>query len=207
MRSKLSLIGLCFPLFLAAAGCNPPGADPRVTQIQQLQDKNNELARSVAQKDERLSAQNQRIQELQGLSGERAIENLVHVDKIEIDRLSGGYDDNRDGVDDGVAVYLRLLDRDGDAVKASGGARVRLLDLARPDGSQLVGELSLDAAALRPLWYGRMLTYHYTIKVPWAGEAKRPEHKSITVVVDFTELLSGKTFTAQKVVDVSGAEA
>ena len=205
MRPNLFFAVVVCPIFLVAAGCNPPAADSRIAQVQQLQDRNQEQARLLAAKDEQLAADAKRIQELQGLNGERSIDNLVHVASIEIDRLSGGYDDDRNGVDEGVLIYLRLLDKDGDAIKASGNVHVRLLDLAKPEGSQLVGELSLDPAALRPLWYGRLLTYHYTIKVPWAGGAKRAEHKSITVVVEFTDLLSGKTFTAQKVVEVSGA--
>jgi hypothetical protein len=207
MRPNPILAALVLSLCLVATGCNGGGADARITQIQQLQDKSEQQARLLAQKDEQLATQAKRIQELQGLTAERAIDNLVQVANIEIDRLSGGYDDNHDGVDEGVVVYLRLLDRDGDAIKAIGSARVRLFDLARPEGSQLVGESSLDAAAMRPLWFGRLLTYHYTIKVPWSGGAKRADHKSITVVVDFTDLLTGKTFTAQKVVEVSGAAA
>jgi hypothetical protein len=205
VRSNLILVGLVLPVWLAATGCDGGGADARITQIQHLQDKTTDQARLLVQKDEQLAAQARSIQELQGLTGQRALDNLVHVANVEIDRLSGGYDDDHDGVDEGVVVYLRLLDSDGDAIKSSGSARVRLLDLAKPEGSQLVGEVSLDAAALRPLWYGRLLTYHYTIKVPWAGGAKRAEHRSVTLLVEFTELLSGQSFTAQKVVEVSGA--
>ncbi|HVP11308.1 MAG TPA: hypothetical protein VMV94_09005 [Phycisphaerae bacterium] len=207
MRPNPILAVLVLSLCIVAAGCNGTKPDSRITQIQQLQDKTQEQARLLAQKDEQLAAQSKRIQELQGLTDERSLDNLVHVASIEIDRLSDGYDDEHTGVDQGVVVYLRLLDRDGDAIKATGNVRVRLLDLAKPEGAQLVGEVSLDAAALRPLWYGRLLTYHYTIRVPWSAGAKRVEHKSITVIVDFTDLLSGKTFTTQKVVEVNGAAA
>jgi hypothetical protein len=205
VRSDLILVGLVIVVSHAVTGCNPPGPDRRITRVQQLEDKVQQQGRLLVQKDEQIAAQAERIQQLQGLTGQRAIENLVHVASIEIDRLSGGHDDDRDSVDEGVVVYLRLLDRDGDAIKVAGSARVRLLDLAKAEGSQVVGEQSWDPTALAKVWYGRLLTYHYTLKVPWAGGAKRADHKSITVLVEFTDLLSGQVFTAQKVVEVNGA--
>jgi len=192
---------------VAGLGCNGQSSDPRIAEIQQLEDEIEQQGLAIAQKDEQLAGQAKRIQELQGAVGERAIENLVHVDKIEIERLSGGYDDNHDGIDEGVVVYLRLLDKEGDAVKAAGSAKVQILDLSRPEGSRTVGELNLEAAALRPMWFGRLMTYHYTIKVPWSGGADRPTARSLTVRVEFTELLSARTFDAQAVVEAAGMGA
>ncbi len=195
-------------LAAAGPGCNGQDrADARVTQIQELRDKVEQQGRAIAQKDEQLAAQGRRIQELQGLTAEQSIENLVRVDRIEIERLSGGYDEDHDGVDEGVVVYLRLLDKEGDAIKAAGSANLQLLDLSRAEGPRTVGEVRLDPAALRPMWFGRLMTYHYTIRIPWSGGAARPSSKSVTVRVEFTELLSGKTFEAQAVVEVSGTTA
>lgn len=189
-------------------GCNGQvGGDARIAQIQELEDRVEQQGLAISQKDEQLAVQAKRIQELQGATAEQAIENLVHVDKIEIERLSGGYDDDHDGIDEGVVVYLRLLDKEGDAIKAAGSARVRLLDLSRPDGSHTVGEVALEAAALRPMWFGRLMTYHYTIKVPWSGGSEPLGARTVTVRVEFTELLSGKTFEAQSVVEASPAGA
>jgi hypothetical protein len=188
----------------AGGGCNGQSSDPRIAEVQQLEDRIEQQGRAIAQKDEQLAAQAKRIQELQNLSGERAIESLVHVDKIEIERLSGGYDDNHDGIDEGVVVYLRILDKEGDAIKAAGGAKVQILDLSQPEGARTVAEVSLDAAALRPMWFGRLMTYHYTIKVPWPS-GSRPAAKSLTARVEFTELLSARTFEAQAAVELHAA--
>ncbi|MFH1420068.1 MAG: hypothetical protein ABII12_17475 [Planctomycetota bacterium] len=197
------VLGLALPM---GAACNDQGrADPRITQIQELQDKAAAQARRIVEKDEAILAQAARIRELQNLEGARSIENLIHVTRIELAPLSGGYDDDGDSVDEGVVAYVRLLDQDGDVIKATGGVRVRLIDLSNPEGQQLVGGLALDAAGLKPLWFGRLLTSHYTIKVPWADGAKRAEHKSITVHVTFTDLLSGEVFETQKAVEVRGA--
>lgn len=203
MRSGWTQAILAVAVVSMGLACDgPTKGDQRITQNQELRDKVEGQARLLVEKDEQLASQAKRIQELQGLSEQRRLDALVHVDKIEIERLSGGYDDDHDGVDEGVVVYVRLLDSEGDTIKAAGGVRVRVLDLAKPEGSQLTGEAVLDAAALRPMWYGHFLTSHYTVKVPWANGAKQSEHKSLTVHVAFTDLLSGRVFEAQRVVEV-----
>ena len=201
------------PVFAVALGlsnlaCIPDNTDTaRVTEIQHLRDKLEAQQRVLVTKDEELNAQAASIQELQGLSDERAVERLVHVARVELASLTGGYDDDHDGVHECVKVYLRLVDQDGDTIKAAGSAHARLLDLAKPPETQLVGELKLGLDELRPLWYSRFSTGHYTLKVPWAGGAKRAEHKAITIHARFTDLLSGQTFETQQVVEVAGASA
>lgn len=183
-------------------GCN--GDSDHVKQIQDLKDQVVEQRRRLAAKDELLRTQADHIQQLQQLGGERSLDRLVHVSGIELARLSGGYDADEDGVDDGVRVYLRLRDGDGDAIKATGSVRVTLTDLALPAASQQVGFIELGPEALRPLWYGRFASYHYTIEVPWSDGAGRPAHKSIVVRVQFTDLLTGQAFEIQEVVEVVG---
>lgn len=175
-----------------------------MTEIQHLEEQVAALQRKLVFKDEHIQDQSRIIQELRGLGGERTLDRLVSVARIELGSLSGGYDDDHDGVDEGVVVYLQLLDRDGDAIKATGSVQIRLYDLANPVGSQLMGEVSLGSEALRQHWYGRFMTYHYTVRVPWGGGAARAAHKSITVHARFSCLLSGQTSETQEVVDVSG---
>ncbi len=209
---KLPALRLARLFLLVAVGafafaCNGPDVTDsnRLTQIQELEDENASLRRQLVAKDEAIGDQAQRIQALQGLQGERSVDSLIHVSNIEVHTLSGGYDDDHDGVDECVKVYLRLLDQDGEAIKAAGTVHIRLLDLANPPTSQLVGEVRLTADEMRPLWFGRFLTAHYTIRVPWADGAERAEHKSITVVARFTDLLTGQSFSTQAVVEVNGA--
>ena len=204
--SRVSVSILTALIAAANAGCPPTASDTgQVTETQQLHDNVEAQQRLLIAKDEQIEDQSARIQELQGLTGERSIERLVHVAKIDLSSLTGGYDDNRDGVDDGVVVYLVLTDQDGDTIKAAGSCEVRLLDLNNPSATQLVGEAKLGPEELRKTWYGRFMTSHYTIKVPWAGGAPHPAHKTITILVRFTDLLSGQTFETQRAVDVAGA--
>lgn len=194
-------------LILIAGGCNGMNAaledSARLTEIQALKDKNASQARLLVQRDEQLRDQAEIIRSLRDLPRGLKLADLIHVDRIEIAGLSGGYDADEDGIDDGVRVYLRPYDQYGGALRATGKARVRLYDLDDPAGTQSVGEVVLEPEALGPLWFGRFLTSHYTIDVPWSGGAKTARHPHITIAVTFTDLLSGRSFEARSNVIVS----
>lgn len=190
-----------------AGGCNlnKPTLDDtaRLTRIQQLEDQLAEKVRLLARRDAQLREQANIVQRLRRLDGDRGLDALIHVDRIEIERLSGGYDDNGDGIDEGVRVHLRLFDQHGETMRATGSVLVKLLDLAAPSGQRDMGRMELNPQQLNALWFGRFLTKHYTVKVPWPAGMGSPQHKQITTVVVFTDLLSGRSFDAQRVVDVS----
>jgi hypothetical protein len=190
-----------------STGCVDTAPDGRVTQIQRLEDELSAERRLRAQREQLLSEQAEVIQKLQGIDSAQRMQLLVYVDRIEIERLSGGYDDDNDGLDEGVVVYLRLYDADGDVIKAAGSATVRLIDLTRPDAPQTVGGRQWTPAELRPLWYGKLMTNHFTLRVPWTGHAKIAPARQITIVAQFTDLQTGKTFSAQKDVEITGLSA
>lgn len=175
----------------------------RSAEIQRLEDQLAEQKRLLAQKDEQLRDQAEIIQQLRKYPQNHRLEDLIHVERIEIERLSGGYDEDRDGVPDGIAVYLRLYDQQGDTVKATGRVRVKLLDLENPPDRQLLGQAELSPRELMSRWRGRFLTSHYSIKVPWAQGVQASEIRNVTVVVTFLESLSGRNFQAQRVVKPS----
>lgn len=197
--------------FLLAAACScgiacggGVTADPRITRIAELEDQIRQQNAELVARDAQLAEQAQTIQQLRGLSGDRGLDKLVTVDRIELASMSGGYDDDNDGRDDGVVAYLRLKDADGDTIKAAGSAILEAYDLAAPEGSKLVARIELDAEALSKLWFGRFGTSHYTIKTPWQPQGTRPQHAQITLVVYFTEMLSGRTFKTQVAAEVKG---
>lgn len=204
-RNRRNIAILCALLGSSlGSACRPAeSGDPHIAQIQSLEDKSREQARQIAAKDAELENQQKVIQELRGLEGPRRLENLVRVGSIQIERLSGGYDDDGDGTHEGFVVYLRMQDQDGDVIKAAGSARVQLFDLSPEGAGQIVGQAQLEPDALRQSWYGKLMTSHYTIKVPWT-DGKHPGNKSITAVVNFTELLTGRTFEAQHAAAVLG---
>src|SRR5262245_29828225 len=123
MARLAAILLLCGAFVLP--GCEGTSADPRITQIQQLEDKLAEQSRLRAQREAQLEEQSKMIRQLQDTDGGKRLQQLVSVERIEIERLSGGYDDDHDGIDEGAVAYLRLVDRDGDTIKASGSAGMR----------------------------------------------------------------------------------
>lgn len=201
----LVIVALCGAATVVV-GCLPPEpADPRITRIQELEDRVEMQGRELAAKDRLLAELSRRIQTLSNLNEDQRRDHLVQVASIEVERLSGGYDDDADGVDDGVVVYLRLRDADGDTIKQGGLAQVELYDLSAPQGRKQVGGSDVPAEALSKLWYGKLMTSHYTIHVPWTTGSP-PAGRLITVVVRFTDLLTGRVFEAQRVVEIAGNE-
>jgi len=176
----------------------------RIGKIQRLEDENARLKLQLAQKDDQLRELGRTVQSMRGLKDDRALEKMPHADRIEIERLSGGYDDDRDGIDEGVAVYIYVYDQHGGTLRAAGSATVTLVDLSNPADAKVVGELKYTADELAKHWYGAFMTSHYTLKVPWSGNAKRPPAKNITVMVAFTDLLTGRALEAQRLVTVTG---
>lgn len=207
--ARSAVFVLAAMLLASGTGCPPPSMDlrqsaDRIAEVQRLQDENIRLKTQLANRDDQISDMAKSIAALRGLEGDKRLENLVHVDRIDIERLSGGYDENLDGVDEGVVVYLMLYDQFGGAIRAAGSAKITLLDLSDPANVRVIGDAALGHEELGKLWYGAFLTSHYTIKVPWSGGAVRPPVRNVTIVASFTDLLTGRTFEAQRAVAVTG---
>jgi hypothetical protein len=187
-------------LVIAAIGCDNTTAERMRQldqQIRQLNDQTDKLGKEVTAKDAVIETQRQQIATLQHL-GDKRLEKLYYVTAIRIDRLTGpaNYDDKPGP--DGITVYIQPVDQDGHVIKAAGDIRIQLLDLANADGKHLIGEYRLDAEHARKAWYGRLMTNHYSVKCPWRSGP--PAHEDITVRVEFTDYLTGKTFRDQMVV-------
>lgn len=189
-------------MLLGAAGCLPPPTEA------DLRREVERLTRQLDQKSTELAAQQAAVQELnrklaaaQGVSPAQ-LDALFYPDQIVIDRLSGGYDDDGRPGDDGVVVYVRPVDKAGDALKSAGSIRVQVFDLAEGEG-RLVGECFVPAEKAGEIWYGKLLTYHFTVKCPW--KSGPPAHDELTVRVTFENVMPPRVLTAQAVVRVKRA--
>jgi len=193
-------------LFLAigiCAGCdNSTQTIKEATEQRRLEERVSELQREVATRDAQIGEQASRIRELMKIDA-RAAGYIPHAERIEIEPMTGTYDDNRDGKPEGVVVYLRAFDADGDVVKAAGTAKVQVLDLENPAASQVVAEAALDEDGLRKSWYGKFMTSHFTIKCPW--KSGPPAHRFLTVRVRFIDLVTGEPFEAVRQIEVGAA--
>jgi len=131
------------------------------------------------------------------------MDKLFTVERIELGRYTAGVDLDKKPGDDGVRVYLQPIDRGGDLVKAAGSISVQLFDLSRPE-KNLIGRCDVPADAAGKLWFGGLGRSHYRFDVRWTTPPAAPE---VTVRASFTDLLTGKTFTAQKTCKVTPAPA
>ncbi|MBL8877651.1 MAG: hypothetical protein JNG88_00905 [Phycisphaerales bacterium] len=181
------------------AGCQPSNqADPQI-EIARLRE-------TVAEKEREIEARSATITELQtrvaaavGLDQKR-LSYLFVPDRVVIDSLSGGIDEDDKPGDEGVVVYVKPIDRHGDALKAAGEIHVQLFDLANPPEQSLVGELRMPVEKAADFWYGQFLTSHYTLKCPW--KSGFPAHNEITIRVTFVNLFPPRVLTAQAVANV-----
>jgi len=118
---------------------------------------------------------------------------------IRFNRLTGGADlDPSKPGDDGVKVYLEPFDQDGNALKAAGSVVIETFDLAS-EGQTRLGRCEFDTAAARAAWVSGGLLYEYVLACPFQTQ---PRHSQITIKATFTDELTRRQFTAQKVVDI-----
>jgi len=193
----VALVSSTLVLFLSGGCLEPTGTDPGDSgQVTTLRQRIGQLERDQVTLSEENTKLTHQVGVLQRL-GNKRLELLNVPVRVEIERMSGGYDDDKVLGDDGVVVYLRPFDSVGDVIKATGDIEIQLWDLAgRPD-ELLVGQYLLDAEHARDHWYGKLITNHYTIKCPWRSEP--PSHNEITIRVLFTDYVTGKVLTDQRV--------
>ena len=88
--------------------------------------------------------------------------------------------------------------------ETAGEITIELLDTSQPGAPRSLGlYVHNDPQQLRRLWYGGFWSDHYTIKCPWDPAVGPPSQREVTIKVTFTDFLTGKQFTATKVVEVS----
>jgi len=182
-------------LTLVVAGCVN-------TTVQDYERRVARLEQTVSQKNHELVAQQATIDELhrqlqEGLKHLPAnwSDKTFYPEQIKIDGLSGGEDYDGLPGDDGVTVYLKPIDKAGDVIKAAGIIRVQLYDLADPPNRNLIGEYHFPIEESRELWYGKLMTYHYTLKCPW--RTGPPAHTEITIRATFQDYLTRRIMSAQ----------
>jgi hypothetical protein len=179
---------------LASSGCVGSSVQDYERRIAQLE-------RTIEEKDNQLEAKQATIDELHTQLATRLdiprdmFERVFYPERVVIDGLSGGEDYDGQPGDDGITVYVKPLDKAGDVVKAKGSIRIQLYDLANPPDRNLIGEYNFGPDEAAKLWYGKLMTYHYTLKCPW--QHGPPEHTEITIRVLFQDYFTQRVMSAQ----------
>lgn len=159
------------------------------------------LERVAGQLGGEITGLRRQVENLKGFHTDRPADLFAPV-SIEIASFSGGADFDDQPGHDGVTVYLRPRDRDGDAIKVPGRIRIQLTDNSAIGSPRVLGVYVFDAPdELRAAWHSRFGTMHFALKCPFMPDA-RPRGRRVTINAEFTDYLTGRTLTAVKEVAV-----
>ena len=180
---------LSLPLLLLVTGC---GGGSREANVQLRRERDD-----LREKVRLLEAEVAGYQAAEDVTGSDAPEPaglLFVTDKLEFGKLTGGADTDRTTPgDETLRVYVQPVDRYGDELKAAGAFTVTATtDAADP---VKLGQWDIAPAEAARQWRNRFSTYGYVLDCPLdeAVDYAGP----IVVRVEFTESLTGKTFTAK----------
>lgn len=183
-------------LAVGATGCasNRVRAD-LMRERDELQLSQAELERKLNACRERTQSLESQVARLQNFPDDRPV-TLFEPVRVEVASLSRGSDMDGQPGDDGVTVYVRLYDADGDAMKAPGRLTVQVLDLAKPGQPASLGVCVLESAeALRSAWFGRFGTSHFKVVCPFDSPLPDLAANDVQVRVEFVPYLTGASLS------------
>jgi outer membrane murein-binding lipoprotein Lpp len=191
---NLKLLAMLVALCLLS-GCASPSAANNM-----LRRKNQDLQDQITQLQRQEAADRASILALENKAGappmidQAKIDELFTVHGIRLGKLTG-----TDPASGQFQVQATPFDESGQKLKAAGLFVIDAFDLADRLHPQL-GHWSFDVKQARDAWFGDLFMYCYILKCPWQ---QIPTHSQITVRLAFTDALTGRQFTDQKVVTIT----
>jgi len=168
-----------------------------------LRRENERLERTVAGRDATIASLQLQTETLKKFGPDRKAD-LFAPTTLEIASLSGGADDDDKPGDDGITVYLRPRDADGDVVKVPGRMKVQLVDNTDLGSPRVLIVCTFDdLSEVRKTWHGKFATQHFTLKCPFPSGVELPKSRRVLVTAEFVDLLTGATLTASEEVGFS----
>jgi len=191
---------IAFILIWFLVGCNGEKQIIDDSRVKLIQEKR-QLQRDKAALEQEIMQRKEQVATLQKFPPDRLAQ-LVKVEKIEFGKFTRAYDGNtkadKDGYDDGVLVYLKIKDKDGDVIKAAGTVEIELWDLNNVNYN--FGEV-IPIGDLQNHWLSGPLTNHYKFQLPWP-DGQPPTHRFLTLKLRFQEALTGKSFEEHRKIEV-----
>lgn len=167
-----------------------------------------ELQTQAAQLKERAEAAEKRLEIAErDQPGGAALPEGVHApatSRIAIVKPSRGCDTDNDGADDAVRVYLATYDQRGRFLPTIAAAQVTVAAVPAGRDAVTVATKEFDAKSFDDSYRAGM-GQHYTLVIPLTNPVP-PRIDKLTVTVELTDLLTGATHEAQKIVNFSGTE-
>lgn len=179
---------------IGAAGCFPKPNKANIAlrkEVQSLQDRVAELQ----------SRDNANAAQIASLQANRTIptlpndklQRLFTASGLKFKNLTLGQDlDPSKPGDEGFKICVSPLDQFGDEFKCAGSMKVELFDLTKPEPR--LGTWKMDTPEMQKRWLSTPVIDGYVLSMPWQTP---PTGETLLVKVEFTEELTGRTFTAQ----------
>ncbi len=183
------------------AGCKAPhreAAQENVelagsrAQTERLQDQTAHLQARI----DELEGQVKTLQEL----GDKRLSLIFHPYRIEVSSKSAGLREANVTFDSGVRVYVRPVDEQGSTLKAAGAVKIELFDLASSAGEQNLGTCNYPVEQIAKYWLDSGFVNQYMFECRWQ---RPPAHNEVTARVVFTDYITGRSFTEQRVIKVA----
>jgi outer membrane murein-binding lipoprotein Lpp len=128
-------------------------------------------------------------------------DNIPHVVRVEVERLSHALDEDGDGRAEGVLVYVKPSDGLGRFVQLVGRLSVHAAVLP-PDADAIsVGRVTLDPTEVREAYRTSFMGTHYRLTVPVTLPAGLPQGPC-TIRVVYEDGRSGRSVSAQREIDL-----
>lgn len=204
MKSFASVCVLIAVSALVSACAKPNAANIQLRKENQtLRDKVDQLDRDLVGARATIAALESKATTVPVLPGAR-LEQLFTVHGLQLGRLTGegDIDYNKPG-NEGLKIYVVPTDDQNQPIKAAGSFTVDAFDLAEKSNNQ-VGHWEFPLSQARQLWFGQAMLNTYVLPAPWQTI---PRHNQVTIRVTFTDALTQRQFTAQKVVTIDLAKA
>ena len=202
VRSLLFVVTLISLAFVFGCDGQTAGKPTTAQQVQQLTAQKTDLQNQLEQtktENDRLKKQAEAISKL---PGDKRADAVYHLKSIKIDRFTNFYDKDKASGATGkknLVVYVEPIDETGDAVKAGGAVEVQLWDLNKKENEARLAQWRVEPNELKTLWLSGMLSSSYRLSFDMAGIVDKLD-KPLTVKVNFTDYLSGGTFTEQFII-------
>ena len=127
------------------------------------------------------------------------IERLFFVKRIEVGGNSTGINTEGAQGDNAVKVFVTPYDQYDSTLKAAGELTIQLYDLSLPPERNLIGQCIIGVDKIHDYWTNGLFAQYYIVPCAWKTS---PKQDSVTVRVVFTDYLTGRSFTDQRVVKV-----
>ena len=187
-------------VFGAACGCQEESQVSLWDQIKQL----GQEKVTLREQNEKLQSENEelkkQIQTLSAIDPQIRAEAVATMKKIDIGKRSGLFDKDSDGIKEKLIVYVRPSDETGDTVKTPGSVEVQLWDLDSESSEAMLASWQLGPEQIKTLWASTLMTNYYRLTFD-VSEILDGQAQELTVKVRFTDYMTGKSLTAQKVIN------